>query len=186
MKNIYEIPKILEKNEEIVYETKPEYKPYIFSAIIKTIIAIPFIGIFILHEFPKFFSLFVSILFGVFFWIIIFTVGIILANMAYARTHYAITNKRVIIQTGIIGRDFKSIDLDKIQNSSVDVGIIGVIFKVGNVQIFTGEMEGYGGRYSTTIRPKYDVLGNVKSPYEVLRILQEQISKKKEKWSINI
>ena len=76
--------------------------------------------------------------------VIIFGILCKLSLLARARKYYAITNKRVIIQSGIIGRDFKSIDYDRIQNVSANVGLIGMIFKVGNVNIFTGEMESAG------------------------------------------
>lgn len=177
IKNVYDIPKILEKNEKIVYEGKPNYKAYMLTAIVGILIAIFVIGIFAFSY---------SIILGIVVSIAIFVLGIIGTSMAYARTHYAITNKRVIIQTGIIGRDFRSIPFDMIKNASVNVGVLGVIFKVGDVQIFTGEIEsheigGFGGRYSTAIRPKYDKFSNVASPYEVLKILQEQMSKYKGK-----
>ncbi len=168
-----EIPKIIEPKEKVIYNSKPEYAPYIISAIFGTLIAVIVIGIFI-GAFLK--SILVAVIAGV----IIFVVGIILSNMAYTRTHYAITNKRAVIQSGIIGRDFKSIDYDRMQNVSVDVGILGVIFKVGTVKIFTGEMETAGGKHPR-IQAKYDRFNYVDSPYEVLKKLQTLLSARKEK-----
>lgn len=167
-----EIPQILEPKEKVIYDGKPEYTPYITGAILGTLIAVIIIGIFI-GAFLK------SILFAVIAGIIIFILGIIISNMAYTRTHYAITNKRAIIQKGIIGRDFKSIDYDRMQNVSVDVGILGVIFKVGSVKIFTGEMETVGGKHPR-IQAKYDRFNYVASPYEVLKKLQTHLSVRKE------
>jgi len=167
-----EIQQILEPKEKAVYDGKPEYAPYITAAIFGALIASAFVGIFI-GAFLK------SIIFAIVAGITIFIVGIILANMAYTRTHYAITNKRAIIQKGIIGRDFKSIDYDRMQNVSVDVGILGVIFKVGSVKIFTGEMETVGGKHPR-IQAKYDRFNYVASPYEVLKKLQTHLSIRKE------
>lgn len=167
-----EIPQILEPKEKVIYDGKPKYAPYITGAIFGNLIAVVIIGIFI-GAFLK------SILFAVVAGIIIFILGIIISNMAYTRTHYAITNKRAIIQSGIIGRDFKSIDYDRMQNVSVDVGILGVIFKVGSIKIFTGEMETVGGK-QPRIQAKYDEFNHVVSPYEVLKKLQTHLSVRKE------
>lgn len=167
-----EIPKILEPKEKVIYDGKPEFAPYITAAIFGILVAVIFIGIFI-GAYLK------SIIWAIVVGVITFILGIILSNMAYTRTHYAITNKRAIIQSGIIGRDFKSIDYDKIQNVSVDVGILGVVFKVGSVKIFTGEMETVGGKHSR-IQAKYDRFNYVASPYEVLKKIQTYLSVRKE------
>ncbi|MCX6709173.1 MAG: PH domain-containing protein, partial [Candidatus Woesearchaeota archaeon] len=90
------------------------------------------------------------------------------------------TNKRMIIQSGIIGRDFKSVDYDRMQNVSVDVGILGVIFKVGTVKIFTGEIETVSSGKTSSIQSKYDRLHYVSFPYDVLKKLQTELSKRKE------
>lgn len=167
-----EIPQILEPKEKVTYEGKPEYAPYITGAVFGTLIAVGIIGIFIGAYFK-------TILWAVVAGAFILTLGIILSNMAYARTHYAITNKRAIIQSGIIGRDFKSIDYDRMQNVSVDVGVLGVIFKVGTIKIFTGEMETVGGK-NPRIQAKYDRFQYVTSPYEILKRLQTNLSTRKE------
>ncbi|MEW5896464.1 MAG: hypothetical protein AB1668_02125 [Nanoarchaeota archaeon] len=65
------------------------------------------------------------------------------------------------------------------QNVSADVGILGVIFKVGNIKIFTGEMETIGGKHPR-VRAKYDKFSYIASPYEVLKKLQACLSARKE------
>ena len=167
-----EIPQILEQREKIIYEEKPKYAPYIISAIFGTLIAIIVIGVLISVFFK---SIFWAVVAG----IIIFILGIIISNLSYTRTHYAITNKRAIIQSGIIGRDFKSIDYDRMQNVSVSVGILGVLFKVGTVKIFTGEMESVGGKHPG-MQAKYDRFHYITSPYDVLKKLQTHLSTRKE------
>ena len=52
---------------------------------------------------------------------------------------YAITQKRVLIKSGLIGTDFKSIYFDQIKNVIVDVGLIGKIFSVGTKKIDIGK-----------------------------------------------
>ncbi len=98
----------------------------------------------------------------------------------YKVTYYALTNKRAIFQTGIIGRDFRSIDYDNVQNSSVNVGILGVLFRVGDVRIFTGELETVQTGNNSRIQAKYDAFTFVPTPYEVLKQIQKRTSHKKE------
>jgi uncharacterized membrane protein YdbT with pleckstrin-like domain len=168
-----EISKILEANEKVVYEGKPEYAPYIAAAALSFLFGIAFIEIFLV-VFIK------SVLLAVVIGITVFILGIVLSNMVYAQVFYVITDKRAIIQTGLIGRDFKSIDYDRMQNISVDVGALGVIFKVGSVNIFTGEIETVGGK-NPRIEAKYDTFAYVASPYDVLKKLQTYLSMRKEK-----
>ncbi len=169
-----EIPNILEPKEKVVYEGKPEFTPYIVSTLFASLVAGAMVAVFA-GIFLK------SVLLGIGAGIVILVFGIVLANMAYTRTHYAITNKRAIIQSGIIGRDFKSVDYDRMQNVSVDVGILGVIFKVGTVKIFTGEVETISTGKTSSIQSKYDKFNYVSSPYEVLKKLQTELSKRKER-----
>lgn len=167
-----EIPQILEPKEKVVYNNAPEYKPYMVGSVFTSIIISLVIGLFIGLYFKL---ILVALIVGV----IVIILGIIISNMAYSRTYYAITNKRVIIQSGIIGRDFKSIDFDRMQNVSVNVGLLGVIFKVGTIRIFTGELESTGGK-NPQMKPKYDTFDYIQSPYEVLKELQTHLSKRKE------
>ena len=104
---------------------------------------------------------------------------------------YAITQKRVIIKSGIIGTDFKSVYFDQMKNVIVDVGIIGKIFKVGSIKIDIGKTATsstgsyhsrkgihYGGRVRT--KTVYDTLRYIDQPYEVYKYLQKSLSGRKE------
>ena len=108
----------------------------------------------------------------------------ITTTLSYFKIFYAITNKRVILQSGLIGRDFKSVDYDQIQNVSVKRGIFDVIFGIGSIRIFSGEMEmvsggSRGNRYGGT-RAKYDVFSHIPDSYSVLKLVQTHLSKRKE------
>ncbi|MDP3901403.1 MAG: PH domain-containing protein [bacterium] len=163
-----EISQVIAPGEKMAYEGKPKYAPYLISVIVGIVIAAAVIGAIIGAVSD---SMTIGILIG----IIILGLGIFLVNLAYSRTHYAITDKRVIIQTGIVGRDFKSIDYERMQNVSASVGLIGVIFKVGTVKIFTGEMQTTGGR-NARMQPKYDKLRYISNPYEVLKTIQTNLA----------
>ena len=72
---------------------------------------------------------------------------------------YAITDKRVIIRSGVIGIDFKFINYTEIDSINVKVGIIDKIFKVGDIYINASVNSG--------------VLWDVPNPYGISRALQK-------------
>jgi membrane protein YdbS with pleckstrin-like domain len=122
----------------------------------------------------------------------ILVVGVLISAISYFADRvkeYAITKKRVIIKSGLIGTDFKSIYYDQMKNVIVNVGLIGKIFRVGTLQIDTGKTHTYstggrrGGRYSHgTVRTRtvYDNLKHITKPYEVYKHLQSSLSGRKE------
>lgn len=125
--------------------------------------------------------------------IIIIAVGFLIAFLSYFSsivTNYAITQKRVIIKSGLIGTDFKSIYFDQIKNIIVDVGLIGKIFSVGTIKIDIGKTETYsagGGRTHSgssqnqiRTRTVYDYLKHIDNPYEVYKHLQKTLEGRKE------
>ena len=165
-----EMKKVLENKERVIYEGKPKYDAYLLQMIIGSII----LGV-VLGVAGWFF--FKITLWSVFIGILALILGIILGHLYYSKLYYAITDKRIIIQSGIIGTDFKSIDYDQIQNISLDVGIIGVMMHVGTIKIFTGELMG-GGK---SVQPKYDEIKFIPTPYEIMKKLQTNLSKRKER-----
>lgn len=170
-----EIPKVLEPKERVLWDGKPKYAPYMVGIFFISVIASAFIA-FLSYGFLR------SVILAVLAVPVIIVLGVMLGTLSWKAKHYAITNKRLIVQSGIIGRDFKSVEYDKVQNASVNVGLLGVIFKVGDVRIFTGEMESIGtSQGGTNIRPKYDSFVHVEIPYDVLKILQQNLSRRKEK-----
>ncbi|MBW2969495.1 PH domain-containing protein [Candidatus Woesearchaeota archaeon] len=169
-----EIPRILEPKEKVIWDGKPRYAPYMFFSVLIGIILGVFLGVFAVLGLG-------SIILGLAVFVLVVVLAFVLGSLAFERTHYAITNKRAVLQSGIIGRDFRSVDYDRIQNASVDVGLLGVIFKVGSVKMFTGEMESFStGKGQSSLRPKYDTFSYVENPYEVLKLLQQHLSHRKE------
>lgn len=101
---------------------------------------------------------------------------------SYKNTEYAITNQRLITQTGAIGLDTRFIDLEKIQEVFVNIGVIDRLFGTGNIfapsasQASIGAIVTHSGfwgpRYSMISRPS---LAALKEPYKVQKLLQEAI-----------
>lgn len=174
-----EIPNILESREKVEWEGKPKAAPYILKGFFVSLIVGAFIGFFIAAFSAKANSSLATI-FGLLGGIVIFLIVFVVEIILFTITHYAITNKRAVIQTGLFGRNFKSVEYDRVQNLSVTRGLIGLIFGVGNVKMFTGEIQSTGGQHSQT-RPKYDVFQYILDPYAVMKHLQEHLSERKEK-----
>ena len=125
--------------------------------------------------------------------IAIILIGLLISLLSFFSDivkNYAITQKRVIIKSGLIGTDFKSIYFDQIKNVIVDVGLIGKIFSVGSVKIDIGKTETYstggghtrGGYSQSQVRTRtmYDVLKHIDNPYEVYKYLQKTLEGRKE------
>lgn len=102
---------------------------------------------------------------------------------------YAITNKRVIIKSGLIGTDYKSIYFEQISQVVIDVGLIGKMFGTGNLKVDTGKTETYssggtrvGGVHHQNIKTRtmYEVLKNIDSPYDVYKLIQPSITGRRE------
>jgi uncharacterized membrane protein YdbT with pleckstrin-like domain len=97
---------------------------------------------------------------------------------------YIITNKRVLIRSGIIGTDFKSIYFTEVKSADVNVGLIDKIFSVGTISIDTGKMEtvttGEGNNRSSRTQTAYDRLIHISNPYEVYKYFQTALTNRQE------
>lgn len=55
--------------------------------------------------------------------------------IAYATSEFAITNKRVIVKVGLLRRRTLELQLVKLEAIAVDQGILGRIFRYGNIVV---------------------------------------------------
>lgn len=109
----------------------------------------------------------------------IFVLSIIILIFTYLRykvTRYIITNIRIILKSGLIGADMRSIYYDQIKSAFVNVGIVGKIFGTGTIMIDTGNIY----RTRNNSNAVFAGFSNIKNPYEVYKILQDRLSNRKE------
>lgn len=59
----------------------------------------------------------------------------------YSNVIYALTSKRVIISTGMMGIDFSSIDYSKVTDLSLSVGPVDKILGTGSIYIYTASSD---------------------------------------------
>jgi membrane protein YdbS with pleckstrin-like domain len=168
-----EIEKVLSSNEKIIWEGKPQAFPYLVSK---------FVFLFV------FFILYSSVTynpdtqnyenagpFAIMLGIFLFIVLFIYNFLFYKKIHYAITDKRVILQKGIIGTDFESVDFDKINSIKIDIGIIDKVLgkNSGTIMLDSGRMKSTSDSngYSTVVTD-YHQLQFIDDAYNVFEKLK--------------
>ncbi len=86
------------------------------------------------HEY----SLYVGVVFGALFLL----VGSVLAWLSYQNTQYVVTSKRIYAKRGILSRNVKTVDFEKVQNINYTQGALGAQFGYGNVEVSTAGSSG--------------------------------------------
>lgn len=176
-----ELDKVLDANEKVFWEGGPSFWPFLFGgSVITTIFGLFWMAFLI----PFMIMAVINIAkgglmgWGIFllphFWVgIVLIVGIPLYQLlVYKHVYYAITNKRVLFQKGLIGRDFEIVDFDQITNAEVNVGVFDTLFggKTGSILISTAGsityQRGIGSQRPYTLR-------NIENPYEVFKFFKK-------------
>lgn len=142
------IDDVVNSDEKVLWRGKPNAKSYVLAAMVKmlpmALIWIAFDGTFIFFitmgmtqgQIPLGILGFVI----PFFLLHLTPVWIWIANTVKAvrevkNLEYAVTDKRIIIRSGIIGIDFKFVNYTEIDSVNIKVGLIDKIFKVGDIYI---------------------------------------------------
>ena len=102
----------------------------------------------------------------------------ILTFFGFKATEYTISDKRFILKSGMIGADIRSVYYDQIRSVYVVVGLVGKIFGTGTIKIDTGRTKRYKKNNRSVTH--YDKISNIKNPYEVYKIIQNNIAESKE------
>lgn len=168
---------ILDKDEEII----KTYKPHRSRAYVGTIIADVFFSIWIVFWFV---GCLVDGEAPNYVWIapvvceiILLSITFIFVALWYNKTVYAITNKRVLIRTGYIGVDYKSLNFDMLGAMTVNVNFIDKIVNKNTGSIAFGSMSSpltnQGGA-------KF-MFQYIRAPYDVYREVKEIIDQNKQK-----
>lgn len=90
---------------------------------------------------------------------VLLLIGAARAFLNYTFNTYYITNQKVIIEKGVIGRDYDIVKLDRIMDVQLDVTVVDTIFNTGSVRLCTAN-------------EKDTFLYNVKDPKTVIKIIQ--------------
>lgn len=157
-----EIDKVLNDDEKVLWEGKPQKGVYLASAVGGSLI----VGIFFLV------FLFPIIIFLPFILLFILGIPLLLSWLGYENLYYAITDKRIIIQSGIIGRDFQTIDFDQVTNAEVNVDLFDKIFG-GNTGSVIVQSAGLFTQTKYGPVPKPSIIAHIPNPYEVFKFFKK-------------
>ena len=180
MENLFD--NILDSDEKIIKVLKPNKFKFFWSSVLGAILfTIFFVGFGIMtitipDEFGEVAPL------GVFFTILAVVVVldfllIFCTYLSYKKRFYAYSNKRVIIRCGVIGVDYKSLDIDMIGAIDVGVGLLDKLFRKNTGTISFGSVArpmtaGGGAAFS---------FYSVQNPYELYKEIKTVINETKEK-----
>jgi len=95
--------------------------------------------------------------------------NIVRLALVHRNTRYAVTNKRLMLRSGIWGIDFKSLDYDRISNLEVNVNPLEKLFNVGSIRAYTGET--VVTRNSS--RSVFNEFISIADPYEVFKQIKQ-------------
>jgi len=169
-----EFESIKDDNEEILWTGKPKFIPFIFGGFLGGVatLAIAVIWILTARSFGaksadnsfSFFWLFglIPLIVGVF--------TFLKKILSFHNTLFAYSDKRVMMRTGFIGTDFKTIDYDKISDIEVTVGIVEKMYNVGTIRFFSGRTQTNDDGHTTKL---YDSWSAIENPYEVFKMVKQ-------------
>lgn len=177
------IRNILYENEKILWEGKPEKAPYIIGALFG---AIPlFIFGFAFAAIPVFMavtakgSAFRYMIFLMpHFWIGLAVMfgPIFSALFSYSRIAYAITDRRVLIESGIFNRSIKTIDMDQISNATVNTSLVDDWFGRNTGTVALSALGGLANimvvRMGSAVSA-FNCLLHIKDPYAVFKFFEK-------------
>jgi hypothetical protein len=168
-----EFESIKDDKEEILWTGKPKFIPFIFTGVLGGLVTIGFALIWVLtannwdknNENPmsNYFWLFglIPLAAGLF--------TFLKKVFSFSNTAYSYSDKRVMMRTGFIGTDFKTIDYDKISDIEVTVSVIEKMYNVGTIRFFSGRTQTDEGNTTKL----YDSWSAIENPYEVFKMVKQ-------------
>ncbi len=168
-----EFDSVKDNDEEIIWTGKPIFIPFIFSGLGAALFTLAFGIIWVLMIFTMYGK--EGDNFNPFFWIfglfpLLQGLYVFLNKLlSYSNTAYGYSDKRVMMRTGFIGTDFKTIDYDKISDIEVTVNIIERMYNVGTIRFFSGRTQTNEGNTTKL----YDTWCAIKDPYEIFKLVKQ-------------
>lgn len=166
---------VLDADEEVVKTMRPQK----FRAWFTSVISLVFLAIFFVPAgIVSFFDAELGAASGIWFltiYAVFALVTIILMALWLNKTVYAITNKRVLIRTGYIGVDYKSLDFNMVGALTVNVNWIDKLLHKNTGSIAFGSMASPMVNNNVS---KF-VFSYISNPYEVYKEVKSYIDDKK-------
>lgn len=170
-----EFDSVKDNDEEILWTGKPKFVPYIFSGLGSGLFTLAFGIVWILVNYNMKIGNTESGSGWNYFWLfglipLVQGLYVFLKRLlSFSNTAYGYSNKRVMMRTGFIGTDFKTIDYDKISDIEVTVNVIERMYKVGSIRFFSGRTQTDEGNTTKL----YDVWSAIENPYDVFKRVKQ-------------
>ena len=168
-----EFESIKDDQEEILWTGKPKFLPFIFANFFGGIFIVVFALIWIFankswgtnngNDTASYFWLFGLLP------LIVGLLSFLKRIFSFSNTVYSYSDKRVMMRTGFIGTDFKTIDYDKISDIEVTVSVVERMYNVGTIRFFSGRTQ--TDESNTT--KLYDSWSAIENPYEVFKMVKQ-------------
>ena len=110
--------------------------------------------------------------------VLVFICTGIFAAIYYKNNYFAYTNSRILIRSGIIGIDFKSLDMRYVGALNVKVGFVDKVLKQETGTITFGSMS---SPMATSKAVGYN-FSHVEKPYELYKEMKQIVEEVKEKY----
>ncbi|MBP7927991.1 PH domain-containing protein [Patescibacteria group bacterium] len=171
-----EFSKVLDPTEQVLWSGNPQFFPYMVQALFGMFSGFIFflfgyIAVKAQGGAPT--DILPYIFMGIGF--LIMVGGPVYSYLVYKYIMYKITDKRVLFQKGLIGRDFDIVDFDKIENLTVNVGLVDKLFgnNSGTIDVFSNRLQSRGsGRHRRTVNVPFRLV-HITDPYAVLQLIKK-------------
>ena len=173
-----EMPNPLAEGEQVLWSAKPKRSAFIINNIVRMMpVALIWLlfDSFIIYVFistGKIKEMVLPIIIFFAFHLLpvwIWLGNIITASKKWKNTKYYVTDKRIIIQTGIIGASYDTIYYKDIKNVSLKIGVIDKLLKVGDIYIDTGNTT----LTNSSTKKLYMTILDIEKPYDVYTRIQK-------------
>lgn len=162
-----DLSKILDSNERILIDTRPVFLLSALDTIGLSIFGVGLLAVMPVIQKKEVLSpLLIASLYG--FGALCIVATTLQTWLTWRARRYVVTTKRVILQSGIIGRDFRFIDFDQITKMTVNVNLREKVVsrkQAGTIYLSTGGM----GRMDAT---SYALI-HIPNAYQTLQALQK-------------
>jgi uncharacterized membrane protein YdbT with pleckstrin-like domain len=159
--------KLLTNDENIVYDMRPHWRVLFYPAV--ALVVIVFVTVLLVGLVPEDWSWAKYAVFGVA--AILLVMWVVMPVIRWATSQYVVTNRRVIVRTGIIARQGRDMPLQRINDVHFKYGIIDRILGCGDLIV---ESAGETGQMLIRAVPDVELIQR-----EIFRLHEEDDSRRR-------
>jgi membrane protein YdbS with pleckstrin-like domain len=163
--------KLLTEGESVAYDMRPHWRVLFYPAL--SLILIIFVTVLLLGWTPEDWSWARYVVLGLA--ALFFIMWVLVPVVRWATSEYVITNRRVIVRTGIVARQGRDMPLQRINDVHFEYGVIDRMLGCGNLIV---ESAGETGQLRITAVPDVELIQR-----EVFRLHEEDDSRRRREGS---